>query len=204
MIKDRNTLDYIFTLVKQVKKPFVKIYPNGTIIGTDEQFASLNILIPEVICYNISIPYIFKTSEISAFMREIGGCNNLIYDPYEITMIDGKEKSTLYNHAELSFKFDELYGRTLNIQSYPLIYQQENFQTLVPEMFSMKVSDGAKMYSFQTFLMSSFNAIHPSNKTDRVDLIIRDCDYYSYIAQFIIYKKKDKYQLHEYLRFRKL
>ena len=55
MIKDRNTLEYIFTLVKQVKKPLVKIYPNGTIIGTDEQFASLNIYIPEIVNCNISI-----------------------------------------------------------------------------------------------------------------------------------------------------
>ena len=71
MIKDRDTLEYIFKLAKQVKKPLVKIYPNGTIIGPDEQFASLNLLIPEVINYHIDNPYIFRLTELSAFMREI-------------------------------------------------------------------------------------------------------------------------------------
>lgn len=207
MIKDRNTLDYIFTLAKQVKKPWVKIYPNGLIIGTDEQFASLNVLIPEVVNYQIDIPYIFKVSDLSAFMRTIGSETKLLYNPYEIIYMDNKNPVNIENHMELSFQFDELYNKVINLQSLPIIYQEENFQTTVPEMFSMKVSDGAKMYSFgidKIFLMTSFNAIHPSNKTDKVDLIIRNCDYYSYTAEFIINKKKDRYRLHEFLRFRKL
>ena len=63
------------------------------------------------------------------------------------------------------------------------------------------------MYSFgvdKKFLMTSFNAIHPSTKTEKVDLIIRDSDIYSYTAEFIIHKKKENYDLHEILRFRKL
>ena len=207
MIKDRNTLDYIFTLAKQVKKPWVKIYPNGLIIGTDEQFASLNILVPEVVDYQIYIPYIFKVSDLSAFMRNIGTVKNLVFTPHEIIMSNNNEIINIDNHLELSFQFDELYNKVINVQNYPILYKEEDFQKTVPEMFSLKVSDGAKMYSFgvdKTFLMTSFNAIHPSTKTDKVDLIIRDYDFYSYTAEFIINKKKDHYRLHEFLRFRKL
>ena len=37
-------INYIFALVKQIKKPLVKIFPDGRVIGTDESFASLNII----------------------------------------------------------------------------------------------------------------------------------------------------------------
>lgn len=212
MIKDKATLEYIFSLIKQIKKPLVKIYPNGTIIGTDEQFASLNVLIPEVINYNITIPYIFRSTEIAAFMREAQDLNYILYDKYDIdyvTLQHGRiiDHTILTNHMELSFQFDELYNKVISTRNYPELYREENFQNTVPDMFTLRVSDGAKMYSFgvdKQFLMTSFNAIHPANKTDRVELIIRDYDYYSYTAEFIIYKKKDKYQLHEFLRFRKL
>ena len=216
MIKDRETLEYIFTLVKQVKKPLVKIYPDGRVIGTDEQFASLNILISDTMEYYIDIPYIIKSTEISAFIRELAKLEDpedckLVFTPYETIMkYNGRyitASCSLPNHLELAFQFDELYNRVMSTRDYPILYTEEEFQKTVPEMFSLKASDGAVMYSFgidKRFLMSSFNAIHPANKTDKVSLIIRDYDIYSYTAEFIIYKKKDNYQLHEFLRFRKL
>lgn len=212
MIKDRNTLDHIFKLIKSVKKPLVKIYPDGRIIGTDEQFASLNILVPEVLNYNIDIPYIFRTTEITAFMRTLNdndiGNGTLLYSPFDIVM-DAKDRKSqsaiVHNHLELNFNFDELYNRVANTYGNKELYKEENFQTTIPELFSLKASDGAKMFCVdKKFLMTSFNAIHPANKSDKVDLIIRDHDIYSYTAEFIIYKKKDAYQLHEYIRFRKI
>lgn len=208
MIKDKNTLERIFTLVKQVKKPLIKIYPNGTIIGTDEQFASLNILMNNNIDFNIDIPYIFRNTEITTFMRESSEYNNLLYSPYEIILPSrGRcdDGSVLINHLELGYKFDELYTKSIDFKTYPILYINEQFEKSIPEMLSMKASDGSKLFNIDNkFLMSSFNAIHPATKSDRVELIIRDYDYYSYIAEFIIYKKKDNYQLHEFLRFRKL
>lgn len=212
MIKDRDTLDYIFKLIKNTKKPLVKIYPDGRVLGTDESFGSLNILVPEILNYNIDIPYIFRTTEISAFMRTLNdkeiGNGPLIYSSYEIVMgaKDRKSPSAIvYNHLDLNVLFDELYNRVTNTYRNQELYREENFQSSIPEMFSLKASDGAKMFKVdKNFLMTSFNAIHPANKSDRVDLIIRDHDIYSYTAEFIIYKKKDAYQLHEYLRFRKI
>ena len=208
MIQDKRTLENIFTLLKQVKKPLVKIYPNGTIIGTDEQFASLNVLVNENIEYNINIPYVFKSTEISAFMRDALESYDIVYSPYEIIIPPRSrtdEGSLLINHVELSNRFDILYNKSIELQSLSVIYYNEQFEKSMPEMLSMKSADGAKMFNIDNrFIMSSFNAIHPSTKSDRVELILRDYDYYSYLAQFIIHKKKDKYKLIEFLRFRKL
>lgn len=206
MIKDRNTLEYIFTLSKQVKKPLIKIYPNGVIIGADEQFASLNILIPEVSNYNIDIPHIFRSTELASFMRDVAALPDnagLLFSQYEISIaLNG---ITLHNHLELSYKFDDLYSKVIDLQCYPIIYTNSEFAKDNAEMLFMKSSDCSKMFNVdEKYLMTSFNAIHPANKTDKVELILRDYDHYSYTAEFIIHKKKDKYQLHEFFRFRKL
>lgn len=205
MIKDRDALDYIFNLSKQVKKPLIKFYPNGLILGTDEQFASLNVLVHENINYNIDIPYIFRSTEIAALMRVVAEKGVYSYDKYYIIANDAVG-TTAINHLELNYQFDELYNKVMDMtRSKPILYKEDEFQNSADGMFSLKVSDGAKIFNVDSrFIMSSFNSIHPANKSDRVDLIIRDNDFYSYMAEFIIYKKKDKYQLHEFLRFRKL
>lgn len=210
--KDGELLEHIFAMVKRVKKPIVKIFPDGRVIGTDEQFASLNIVTS--LC-DIPVPCVFviDTKEISAFMREIskddkkGYCPKFDF-PYEFKNIYINNKLSLGNHLELNYRIDELYNRVISQElTKPVIYMEEEFNKSIPEMFSLKVSDGAKMYSFgvdKKFLMTSFNAIHPSTKTEKVDLVIRDSDIYSYTAEFIIHKKKENYDLHEILRFRKL
>lgn len=204
MINDINTLEYIFDLVKKVKKPMVKIYPDGKVIGTDLSFASMNMIMGSDISYNITIPYIFISTELTAFMKFIQ-TNKL---PVEYTKFGIHNKEvTLNNHLEWNSEFDNLYDRVMSNMTMPVLYKEEDFNKSIPEMFTMKASDGAKLYSCgidKQYLMSSFNAIHPATKTDRVDLIIRDLDFYSYTAEFIIYKKKDNYQLHEFFRFRKL
>lgn len=211
-----NLLEYIFTCVKRVKKPIVKIFPDGRVIGTDEQFASLNMIMD----YSsntmgvdiIPCPFIIDTKEITAFMREVSKDYSYykpVFDcPYQFITTCKGDKLVLENHIELNYKIDELYNRVVSQElSKPVLYTEENFQNTVPEMFSLKSSDGAKMYSFgvdKKFLMTSFNAIHPATKSDKIDLVIKDSDIYSYIAEFIIHKKKEKYSLIELFRFRKL
>lgn len=200
---NRDKLDYLFNIAKQVKKPLVAIYPNGTIIGTDEQFTGLNIMESEFINYDIQTEYIFDMKELNAFMKNIKSFGDVFFTPYEIYLQENPNISVM-NHIELYSKFMILYNKALNLQNNTIINIYENFQNYIPEMFSMKVSQGAKMYHIDKYLMTSFNAIHPVNKSDRVDLILRDHDMYSYTAEFIIYKKKEKYQLHEFLRFGKI
>ena len=213
MITAIEMLERIFTLVKQVKKPIVKIFPDGTVIGTDEQFATLNVV---TYLYNTDdsfpCPFIIDTKEITAFMREVSKDYEYykpVFDyPYRFITTCKKDNLVLYNHIEMNFRIDELYNKVLSQEfSKPVLYVEDDVQEAMPEMLSLKASDGAKMYNFgvdKKFLMTSFNAIHPATKTDKVSLVIRDSDIYSYTAEFIIRKKKDNYELHEILRFRKL
>ena len=213
MVADLNTLQYVFNLVRQVKKPIVKIYPNGTIIGTDEQLASLNILVPNFdLMIETDIPYIFNATEFSAFMRTIKnyeGNVKISFSPYGAKIINVKTKNvcdnTLINYIELNYDIDQLYNRVLSYQMNRILFNKDNIQVDNYDMLSMKVADGAKMFCINgKYLMSSFNAIHPSTKSDTVNLIIRDCDEYSFIAEFSIHKKKENYTLFEFLRFRKM
>ena len=211
-----NLLEYIFTSVKRVKKPIVKIFQDGRVIGTDEQFSSLNIILNysdnSMGADIIPCPFIINTKEITAFMREVSKDYNyykpILDYPYQFITTNKTDKLLLENHLDVNYKIDELYNRVISQElNKPVLYTEENFQNTIPEMFSLKVSDGAKMYEFgvdKKFLMTSFNAIHPVTKSDKVDLVIIDSDAYSYIAQFIIHKKKENYSLIELLRFRKL
>lgn len=207
MIDNINLLEYIFNLVKGVKKPIVKLYPDGRIIGTDLNFASMNMIIGSDISYNIDIPYIFISTELSAFIRYIQtkgiDPKKIIYSKFDIKCDD----IVLINHLEMNIHFDDLYDRVTSYINNKLLFKEENFNKVIPEMFSLKTSDGSKMFKCginREYIMSSFNSIHPATKSDKVDLIIYDIDRYSYIAEFIIYKKKENYQLHEFLRFIKL
>ena len=154
---------------------------------------------------NADIPYVFRTTEISAFMRDVAKTSgSLSFTQFEIVFNATRETFTLINHLELNYKFDDLYNTVMISKNNQILYNQENIQEMSREMFDMKSSDGAKLFNIENFLMSSFNSIHPATKTDRVDLVIRDYDIYSFMGEFIIFKKKDKYELHEFLRFRKL
>ena len=202
-------LEYIFTMVKRIKKPIVKIFPNGVVIGTDEQFATLNIITSEV-GMELPCPFVIDTKEITAFMREVSKdyeyYKPVLDFPHRFITTCKKDLLILNNHIEMNYRIDELYNRVISQElCKPTIHVIENIQETIPEMISLKSSDGAKMYNIDKgILMSSFNAIHPATKTDKVTVVIRDSDIYSYTAEFIIHKKKDNYQLHEILRFRKL
>lgn len=204
-----DILEYIFTMVKRVKKPIVKIFTNGVVIGTDENFATLNMIVNETYM-DLPCPFIIDTKEITAFMREVSKDYNyykpVLDFPYRFITTSKRDLLILNSHMEFNYRIDELYNRILSQELLkPPVYIIENIQETIPEMISLKSSDGAKMYNIdKEFLMTSFNAIHPATKSDIVKVIIRDCDIYSYTAEFIIYKKKDNYELHEIIRFRKL
>ena len=139
----RDLLEQLFTMVKYVKKPIVKIFPDGRVIGTDEQFASLN-FIPTY--YNLGVdifpcPFIIDTKEITAFLREV----SKDYDyhkpfldlPYGFCTSGKNDKMVLENHIDLNYKIDELYNRVVSQElNKPVIYTEEDFQNSIPEMFS--------------------------------------------------------------------
>lgn len=211
MINDREKLEQIFALVKNVKKRIVMINPSGEIFGTDEQFATMNYIENEnLIDFGIDIPYVFMTNEFSTFMRNIKELKTPIIDNKHMICANGKSAfdiNVLPNHLDLVYDFYDLYNTVSIYKDRPIIYTEENFQENNSEMLFMKSADFSKMFTFgidMQYILTSFNSIHPVNKSDRVDVVIRDCDQFSCTAEFIIYKKKGNYKLHEFIRFRKM
>ena len=71
------------------------------------------------------------------------------------------------------------------------------------ELLSLKKTNGMKFFKINSkFIMSTFNSIHPVNKSDTIALKIYDVDDISFLAEFIIDKKK--YKISEFIRFRYL
>lgn len=202
MIYNIEPFEYILKSTKRIKKPLVKIYPDGFVIGTDTSFATINILSQNNNNYNMSIPYIFMNTSVLKFSKDILDYNgSLNYSKFNISIKD----VVLDNCIELNYRFSLLHDTVMSLTSNPVLYKEENIQNSISDMFMLKMADGSKMYTInKRFLMTSFNSIHPVNKSDRVDLTIFDGDIYSYIAQFTIYKEKENYELHEFLRFRKI
>lgn len=203
MIYNAEPFDYIVESVKRIKKPLVKIYPDGIVFGTDLSFASLNILVQDTKNYGMPVPYVFLNTEVAKFTTDISKLSgNLNYETFSINM----NGILLESKVDLVYKFDDLYNKTIMApRNNEILYHEENVQNSVGDMFTLKKSNGSKMYIIdKRFVMTAFNSIHPVNKNDKVDLTIVDADMYSYIAKFTIHKKKDNYKLQEYLRFRKL
>ena len=198
----RELFEEFFKLAKSLKKPIVMWYTNGVIVGTDNQFASVS-LIQMDICP--SQPYIFYlTAELSPFMKNISTINgDMIFTKHSIKYACPMVRFELKNRLELYENMCNLYNSAMVIiHQKNILSHQYNIQEKYYDMLSMKSSEGSKLYNLDGYMMSSFNAIHPVNKTDKVDVIIREHDEYSYTGEFIIHKKQ--YDIHEFLRFRYL
>lgn len=69
------------------------------------------------------------------------------------------------------------------------------------EILNLRATDGAKKLIIDNkFLMYMHGAMHPVTKTDSISLKIYLYDSISFIAEFIVDKKK--YQIHEFVRYR--
>lgn len=205
MVKNVEQLERIFRMVKLLKKSIVAVHPNGTILGTDEQYATVSELIPfnEEDIVNVQFPYIFTMTGLNSFMKLVAGCKDgtIVYTPSGIQIVMGNGYTQMLPIYFSVDSMDYLYSRYAFSKQMPILKEIEDFQG---EMLQMKLSDGARMFNIDNFLMTSFNAIHPVTKSDKVDVIIRDYDEFSYTGEFVINKKKQNCVIHELFRFRKL
>lgn len=206
MVRRAEQLETIFKLVKMPKKEIVAFYPNGLIFGTDINFASIT----EVISYNaftpLSYPYEVDIKEFSSFMKTLSTCKDgfVNYTPFEIQLVMGngyKESLSMYFSVN---DMGRLYQTYASVKLRPVMQRipSANKDSILEDMFKLKVSDGAKIYNIGEKLMTSFNSIHPVNKADTVDILIRDHDEISFTAEFVIIKKDC--ELHELFRHRKI
>lgn len=202
MVRQAEQLETIFKLVKLPKKEIVAFYPNGLIFGTDINFASVTELIPYESFVPLPYPYEVNIKELTSFMKAVSNCKDGVihYTPHDIQLIMGNghlESLPMYFGVN---DLGNLYLKYANIKSKPVAQKIELSST--EEMFKLKLADGAKMYDIGGKLISSFNSIHPVNKSDKVDIMIRDHDSISFTVEFVIYKKNC--ELHEFFRHRKL
>ena len=210
MVNNIEYLENMFRLVKLLKKDVVAVNSNGLILGTDYQFASISELVLFDDSYKpIHYSYIYNMKELSAFMKTIAECEkeygyvNLNYMPTGIFLTTNRSKTRMpYLQQYYTLEnMQQLYLNYINAKSQDVLHVIPEFNH---ELLSMKSADGSKMFNVDGYLMTSFNSIHPVNKSDNVELIFRYFDQYSYTAEFIIEKKKQKCEIHEMYRFRYL
>ena len=115
-----------------------------------------------------------------------------------------KNPSVLYNMKSLKSKcLSNIYNNKIimDIEDIRQYKPEKNYS--FDELLKMKSADGMKFYILnQRIMMSTFNTIHPVNKSDKVSLKTYDMDQISFLSEFIIDKKKFKIQ--EFIRYRYL
>lgn len=165
----------IIKIAKSMKKEFVEI-SNSYILGTDVNRCTLSII------YESSPDYYIGT------LAELMDKNKPDYwIPEEV----------------LKHNLDGLMSRTFNLvnNTEPIkICDNLKDDEFFLQVLSNKAADGADLYRLDTqHMMYTFSSLHPINKSDRVSCSIYNCDERSYIANFIIDKKK--YKIHEFIRY---
>lgn len=166
---------YIIKMAKSMKKEFVEITPNY-IVGTDINRYTLSII------YQGSPDYFIGT----------------------IQELEGKTKLPDYwvDHEILKREIYFLKQRTLPILNVEPVFKCDNLKDdeSFVNILSKKTTDGANIYNLNTkHMMYIFSSLHPVNKTDSISCTIYPYDITSYVAHFVIDKRK--YQIHEFIRY---
>lgn len=165
----------LIKMAKSMKKEFIEITPNY-IAGTDINRYTLSLI------YTGSQEYFIGT----------------------INELEGKDKLPDYWIPAdiLQFEMENLKRRTLPILNMAPIAKYDNLKNdeLFLDILSKKMSDGANIYNLDMkHTMYIFSSLHPINKTDKVSCTIYPYDDKSYISYFVI--DKNKYQIHEFIRY---
>lgn len=164
----------IIKMAKSMKREFIEI-TNNYISGTDVNRGTFSII------YQGSPDYYIGT------LAELEGKKQPDYwKPEEMV------KSRLDYLKEQSF----LLTSRDPIMTIDNLKDDESFLDIV----SNKAADGANIYGFnKQYLMYTFSSLHPLNKPDVISCSIYPVDNISYLAQFVINKKK--WVIYEYIRY---
>lgn len=86
----------------------------------------------------------------------------------------------------------------------PIIYNNIHENEYFLECISKKAVDGASKFIIDKYYLYIWNGLLNRNKSDKVDLLIYD-DFssYTFLAEFIIYKKKN-IVVHQYIEYFKM
>lgn len=188
MMREELLTKDIIKLARSLKRQFVEITPHY-ICGSD---------FPTMCTF--SIIYLDGSIQVDDDLYFIGPTTDLVkYDIY-------LENEYIYKRYKP--KMDYLRAECVNREnSAKIIFSGDNLvdqDYLIPgfeNAVRQKAKEGAQILNvdYTNMFMSCCAAIHPLNKKDIIDLTCYEYDEISYLAKFIINKKK--YCITEYIRF---
>lgn len=194
----------IIKIAKTMKRPIVYITPTY-MLGTDEEFCTLSRINIES---DVVRPMAFKISSILIGESKDKYANEhpeIFFTEYSHVQEDlyintWNESFYMYNIMNINLRLATSLQYANKVYSVDRLDKDSNFMQNVAKL---KVSDGLKRHIMDDrFLQTSFNKVHCVNASDTVSLNIYDMDHFSYLYEYRIGKKK--YDVYEYIRYRKM
>lgn len=177
----------IIKLAKSLKRSIVEITPHY-ICGTDYPLGC-----------TFSIIYLDGNIQVPNDLYWFGPTTELTKDEEHVKM---QEVWMLHHKGKMDYL--RATAHRLETQS-PIVttgdLKDETEINDFMESLNQKAKYGARILdiSFTRYFITSCSMIHPVNKTDGISLVCYPYDNISYLAKFIINKKK--YTIYEYIRF---
>jgi len=181
MLITMDELIEIFEYSKALKCDIIRVR-NKTMYGTDNNFIHLRVLKSDL---NNEFPdMIFYSRDLFEFMKILQSTpdtpniniSKFITIHYEYTNIF---ENLIKNVSHYAFSIISFYNDDLK--------SNDNFNTIN----AMKAGDGIGLLKLsERYILTLYNGLLPINKSDKVEVYIRDIDDYRYLANFTIIKKK--------------
>ena len=197
-------IENVVKIAKTMKRPIVYITPTY-MLGTDDEFCTLSKINIES---DIIRPMAFRISDclLGTTKDKYAQAHPEIFFS-EYTHIQDDMYINTWQEPVLMNTLIGMYMRVSRaLDGLVPIYSSVGFEkddNFMQTVAKLKVSSGLQSYVLEgAYIQTSFNKVHAINANDKVSLNIYDIDYESYMYEFIIDKKK--YQVVEYIRYRKM
>lgn len=172
-----DTLLNIQKIAKQMKCSFINIYPDR-LIGIDANIIPISF---------VSMVYINTDTGLSKIP--------ILYND----LAEGRITPT--HHSMEEYIIDNFYipAPALLLKSVIL---KDYGEPSIPCLEGKKASDGmVRLIIDNQYPLSISKTLLPTTKADRCDVNIYYRDQSSFTAEFVIYKKKDKYELRKFINY---
>lgn len=191
-------------IAKSMKRSIMYITRNY-ILGADESFSTLSLVTLE----NDVIEDLSRDIAISGFLTDDTREKFISSDPVHWFNYYEKVGEGVYidRFPEAKYKVAilALYRKCTEFDntSVPIFYNANvRLDNQFEQVNELKSADGMDYYRINnnTIQLSTFASLHPLTKTDKMSLECKQIDSYSFLAKFIIDKKK--YRIVEFIRYR--
>ncbi len=179
-----NAIEELLEYSKALKCDIIRVR-NKTIYGTDNNFIHLRVIKSK---FNHEFPdMIFYLKDFTEFIKQMTDYIELAIDiPIDIS-------NFLTIHYEYTDLFDNLIKSVEHHVFHLISLYNEDLKSNddFNKINSMKAGDGIGLLKLsERYILTLYNGLLPINKSDKVEVNIRDIDNYRYLANFTIIKKK--------------